>query len=384
MRPIALVLAVLLIVTALPLLGGGVRSGRGYMTRSHTDGVTVVGTGRANSPLAAVAGATGPTTVAVNGIVNSAVSTVATAVTSLTTRVSTLETNASTMAAGLSTAQADATSSGAAIATLQTTASDHESRVSTLETNASTMAAGLSTAQADATSSGAAIADLQARAPSSAEKGWLATQPMSAEHVTTDTLVGLLPSATTTSPGITRIANWEEEAGGVPLQSNDPRLRSMRAVFVSTATTTASNTSDPTPLVPEFYLGSTVFQPAQMQPGDTGRLEAWGLLDTAASAGTGTLGIVANGTPMGAGGATLGNNLSGRGWHLLVRFTIRDAANAYFDGVWDCGPTQIPIVPQSITYDSTTTQELGLVWTFGTADISNTITCTQITVEALR
>ena len=436
MRFTALTLAVLLLVTALPLMAGGSRSGRGYLTRIHTDGVTMSGTGRANSPLAGVAGATGPTTAAVNGIVNSAVSTVATAVTSLTTRVSTLETNASTMAAGLSTAQADATSTGAAIQTLQTTATDHESRLATVETtvsshtsqigvlqttgtdhasrigtlettatdhenristnasNINTHAQSLTTLEttpvtvaqnaADATSTGAAITDLQARAPSSAEKSWMGTQPMSAEHVTTDTLVSLLPAASTTGAGITRVAQWNEEAGGVPLQSNDPRLRSMRAVYVSTATTTVSNTSDPTPFMPEFSLGTTVFTTSQQQAGDTVRLEAWGIMDSAASAGTGNIGIVANGTPMAAGGATLGNNLSGRGWHLLARMTIRDASTAYFDGVWDCGPTMFRLVPQTITYDSTISQEIGLVWTFGTADISNTITCTQITVEALR
>jgi len=169
-------------------------------------------------------------------------------------------------------------------------------------------------------------------------------------------------------------------------------------IYSSTADATVGNTTTETSLV-GTGVGSLTLPANFLIAGKTLRITACGYYSSKASS-PGNLQIniklgstVVNQLP-GSGGSALAGSAASFGWRLsalvtcrstgasgsvssggdMTRLTSSSGANADFGFTKNTGP---------VTIDTTAGQTLDLTATFNIADVANTITCTNLTVEIL-
>ncbi|MBA2708831.1 MAG: hypothetical protein H0U59_13585 [Gemmatimonadaceae bacterium] len=147
---------------------------------------------------------------------------------------------------------------------------------------------------------------------------------------------------------------------------------------------TVANTTTPTTLAPTGFFGSSTIPANYFTFGKTVRVNVVGSLSTT---GTPTLDINVKigGVSAASGAITLGT-LTDQGFCVSFVFTCNATGaggSAYSGGIWITGSESRKLVRSTVNLDTTVTNLVEAIATWGTASALNTITSRSVTLEPL-
>ena len=159
------------------------------------------------------------------------------------------------------------------------------------------------------------------------------------------------------------------------------------SVFVQTASQTVANTVTETTLT-ATGVGTLTLPANFFVSGKTIRIKASGVVSDTGTP-TNTVNIKLGGTTVATTGAVaFSGALSNNAWFIEAEITCRTTGvggTVFVQGRFDVEPGNFEGMPNTTTdtVNTTTTLLIDVTFTWGTASASNTITCTNLTVEVL-
>lgn len=164
-------------------------------------------------------------------------------------------------------------------------------------------------------------------------------------------------------------------------------------IFVQTANKTIVNTTTETTLI-GAGVGSVTLPANLLRAGKSIRITARGINSTGPAAGTLTFRAKLGGTNVCASPSNAAtNNLVNRGWRIAVDITcrtvgatgtVRAQGSIYRSTGAGTSNTWMLVSTSDTVINTTTVLAINVTAQWGTASASNTITCTNLTIEILK